>query len=199
MPDENAKLDNVEREFRAMLAKMTGGLAPQDYGAAFWDWWLNLAKSPEKQAELQQTALQQAIDLWKFNAEAMQGKPLAPTGTGDRRFTGDAWKQYPFNVWAQAFQNGMSLIEKSTREVPGVEPRNAQLVEFAARQAAEPLSPANNPLTNPEVLQQTVAERGENLARGYKNFLDDIERTLTGGEAPGAEKFRVGEKVAVTE
>ncbi len=179
------KIDVVEREFRAMLAKMAGGVATQDYGAAFWDWWLNLAKSPEKQAELQQTAMKQAMDLWHFNAEAVQGKPLAPTDNGDRRFASPAWQQYPFNVWAQAFQNGLSLMEQSTRNVPGVEPRNAQLMEFAARQAAEPLSPANNPLTNPEVLQQTLAERGQNLARGYKHFLDDMERTLHGGETPG--------------
>jgi polyhydroxyalkanoate synthase len=193
------KIDVVEREFRAMLAKMTGGLAPQDYGAAFWDWWLNLAKSPAKQAELQQTAMKQAMDLWRFNAEAAQGKPLAPTDSGDRRFAHPAWQQYPFNVYAQAFQNGMSLLEQSARGVEGVEPRNAQLVEFAARQAAETLSPANNPLTNPEVLQQTVAERGQNLARGYKHFLDDMERTLSGGDTPGTEEFKVGEKVAVTE
>ncbi len=199
MNEEDTRLDNVEREFRAMLAKMTGGLAPQDYGAAFWDWWLNLAKSPAKQAELQQTAIKQAMDLWRFHAEAAQGKPLAPTETGDRRFSNPAWQQYPFNVFAQAFQNGMSLLQQSARGVEGVEPRNAQLVEFAARQAAEPLSPANKPLTNPEVLQRTVAERGQNLARGYKNFLDDIERTLNGGATPGTEDFRVGETVAVTE
>ncbi len=199
MTGDNDKLDVVEREFRAMLARMTGGLAPQDYGTAFWDWWLNLAKSPEKQLELQQTAMKQAMDLWRFNAEAVQGKPMAPTDNGDRRFSSPAWQQYPFNVYAQAFQNGMALLEQSARNVEGVEPRNAQLVEFAARQAAETLSPANNPLTNPEVLQQTVAERGQNLARGYKNFLDDMERTLSGGDAPGTEDFRVGEKVAVTE
>jgi len=199
MPQDNEKLDIVDREFRAMLAKMTGGLAPQDYGAAFWDWWLHLAKSPEKQAELQQTAMKQAMDLWRFNAEAAQGKPLAPSDGGDRRFASPAWQQYPFNVYAQAFQNGLSLLEQSARGVEGVEPRNAQLVEFAARQAAETLSPANNPLTNPEVLQQTIAERGQNLARGYKHFLDDIERTLSGGDTPGTEDFRVGEKVAVTE
>jgi polyhydroxyalkanoate synthase len=193
------KIDVVEREFRAMLAKMTGGLAPQDYGTAFWDWWLNLAKSPGKQLELQQTAMKQAMDLWRFNAEAMQGKPMAPQENGDRRFSNPAWQQYPFNVYAQAFQSGMALLEQSARNVEGVEPRNAALVEFAARQAAESLSPANNPLTNPEVLQQTVAERGQNLARGYKNFLDDMERTLSGGDAPGTEEFKVGEKVAVTE
>ncbi len=193
------KIDVVDREFRAMLAKMTGGIAPQDYGTAFWDWWLNLAKSPEKQLELQQTAMKQAMDLWRFNAEAAQGKPLAPTENGDRRFSSPAWQQYPFNVYAQAFQNGMALLEQSARSVEGVEPRNAQLVEFAARQAAESLSPANHPLTNPEVLQQTVAERGQNLARGYKHFLDDMERTLSGGDAPGTENFKVGEQVAITE
>jgi polyhydroxyalkanoate synthase len=93
----------------------------------------------------------------------------------------------------------MEFLERSARAVPGVEPRSAQLVEFAARQIGEAMSPAINPLTNPEVLQQTVAERGQNLARGYKHFLEDLERTLSGGEAPGAEKFRVGEKVAITD
>ena len=193
------KIDVVDREFRAMLAKMTGGLAPQDYGTAFWDWWLNLAKSPEKQFELQRTAMKQAMDLWRFHAEAAQGKPMAPVENGDRRFAHPAWQQYPFNVYAQAFQNNMALLQQSARGVEGVEPRNAALVEFAARQAAESLSPANSPLTNPEVLQQTVAERGQNLARGYKHFLEDMERTLSGGDAPGTEEFRVGEKVAVTE
>ncbi len=199
MTQETDKIDIVEREFRSMLAKMTGGLAPQDYGAAFWDWWLHLASSPAKQVELQQNALKQAMDLWRFNAEAAQGKPLAPSDTGDRRFSSPAWQQYPFNVYAQAFQNGIALLEQSARAVPGVEPRNAQLVEFAARQVAETMSPSNNPLTNPEVLQQTVAERGLNLTRGYKNFLDDLERLLNGGEAPGTDAFRVGQKVAVTE
>ncbi len=199
MAVEGDKLDVVEREFRAMLAKATGGLAPQDYGTAFWDWWLNLAKSPDKQLELQQNAIKQAMDLWRFNLEAAQGKPLAPTETGDRRFSDPAWQQYPFNVWAQAFRSGMSLLEQSARGVAGVEPRNAGLVEFAAKQAAEALSPTNNPLTNPEVLKQTVEERGQNLARGYKHFLEDLERMQNGGETPGADEFKVGEKVAVTE
>ena len=194
------KIDVVEREFRAMLAKMTGGIAPQDYGAAFWDWWLNLAKSPEKQAELQQTALKQAMDLWQFNAEAAQGKPMAPTENGDRRFANAAWQQYPFNVWAQAFQNGMSLMragharrarrraaQRPARRVRGAAGRRIALARRTIRSRI------------PKCCKQTVAEGGQNLARGYKNFLDDMERTVQGGEAPGTEDFRVGEKVAVTE
>ncbi len=199
MTDQAQQLDSVDREFRAMLAKMTGGIAPQDYGAAWWDWWLHLAASPARQYELQQCALQKAMQLWQFNAEAAQGKPMAPTSTGDRRFDGEAWQHYPFNVMAQAFQNNLALIEESTRDIDGLQPRNARLVEFAARQAAEVTSPANNPLTNPEVIRQTVAEKGQNLARGHKHFLEDLERTLQGGETPGTESFRVGEHIAVTE
>jgi polyhydroxyalkanoate synthase len=118
MTEEGTKLDNVEREFRAMLAKMTGGIAPQDYGTAFWDWWLNLAKSPEKQAELQSTALKQAMDLWRFNLEAAQGKPMPPTENGDRRFSNAAWQQYPFNVWAQASSRATPSSSSSPRSRP---------------------------------------------------------------------------------
>jgi polyhydroxyalkanoate synthase len=199
MAEENGRLENVEREFRAMLAKATGGLAPHDYGTAFWDWWLNLARSPETQLAMQQNALKKAMELWKFQAEAALGKPLAPAETGDRRFADPAWQQYPFNVWAQAFRSGVELLEQSARGVPGVDPRNAERVEFAARQAAEALSPAVHPLTNPEVLRQTYEERGQNLARGYKHFLEDLERLQNGGEVPGTEDYRVGETVAVTE
>jgi hypothetical protein len=42
------------------------------------------------------------MDLWRFSAEAAQGKPLAPSDSGDRRFASPAWQQYPFNVYAQA-------------------------------------------------------------------------------------------------
>ena len=33
----------LQREFRVRLAALTGGLAPEDYGQAWWDWFLGLA------------------------------------------------------------------------------------------------------------------------------------------------------------
>ena len=196
----NDPLATVDREFRAMLARMTGGISPQDYGAAFADWWLHFATSPSKQLEVQQSAVKSALDLWMFTTQAMQGQPLAPNDPGhrDQRFSGDAWKMFPFNVYARAYQNGSKLLQDTVSGVDGVQERNEQMMGFALQQVAEAVSPANYPGSNPEVIQKTMEEKGANLARGWQHFLEDMERTINGGETPGVENFRVGEQIAAT-
>ena len=44
-PQDQAEL---ARALRAQLATVTGGLAPDVYVNAWWDWYLNLAKEPPK-------------------------------------------------------------------------------------------------------------------------------------------------------
>ncbi|MBP6515006.1 MAG: polyhydroxyalkanoic acid synthase [Steroidobacteraceae bacterium] len=198
--DEEKSLQNVDREFRAAVAKLTGGLSPQDYAAAWSDWWLHLSASPAKQMQIMQSAYTKAADLWNFSAQAAQGQPVSPQDAthADRRFAGDAWNQFPFNVYARAFQNNAELLREATSDVEGVQERSAQMMEFAARQVADATSPSNYVPTNPELIQQTIAEKGENLARGWKYFLEDMDRTIKGGTTPGAEKFKVGEDIAAT-
>jgi polyhydroxyalkanoate synthase len=193
-------LVTVDREFRAMLARMTGGISPQDYGAAFADWWLHYLSSPSKQLEVQQSAIKSALDLWMFTTQAMQGQPLAPNDPAhrDQRFAGDAWKMFPFNLYARAYQNSARFLHETISDVDGVNDRNEKLLGFALQQVAEAASPANYPGSNPEIIQKTLDEKGANLARGWKHFLEDMERTVSGGEAPGLENFRVGEQIAAT-
>jgi len=193
-------LSHVDREFRAMLARMTGGISPQDYGAAWTDWWLHFATSPAKQLELTQSAIRKAMDLWMFTTQAAQSQALPPNDPGhrDQRFRAEAWQSFPFNVYARAYQNAASFLQEAVSDVDGVQDRNAQMVGFTLQQMSEAVSPANNPLTNPEVLQQTVAEKGQNFVRGWKYFLEDLERTLTGAEPHGVADFKVGHKVAAT-
>ena len=38
------------------------------------------------------------------------------------------------------------------------------------------MAPSNFVATNPEVLRLTLETRGENLLRGLKNMLEDLER-----------------------
>jgi polyhydroxyalkanoate synthase len=82
--------------------------------------------------------------------------------------------------------------------VRGVTPQHQRQVEFVTRQMLDVLSPANFVLTNPEVLQKGWAEGGQNLVRGFWNFVEDWERAANGRKPVGADAFKVGENLALT-
>ena len=75
-----------------------------------------------------------------------------------------------------------------------------QKVEFFMRRFVEALSPTNFFATNPEALRETLAQRGENLVRGMRNVIKDIERgegTLTISQTDTS-AFKLGENIANT-
>ncbi|MHB8720830.1 MAG: PHA/PHB synthase family protein [Steroidobacteraceae bacterium] len=188
---------DLAREMRAQLAAVTGGLAPDDYAQAWWDWYLNIAQTPAKQSEIAKTAFDALLDNFNFGMQAATGQPVAPGGD-DKRFASQAWNQWPFNVMARGYMNWENLVKQATSDVPGLSPHNAGLVAFASRQALEAASPANYLLANPELLEITRAQSGQNLVAGFKNWLEDVDATLTHKPPAGSEAFRVGENVAVT-
>ncbi len=159
---------------RAQLATVTGGLAPDVYVNAWWDWYLNLAKEPPIQLEIMQDA-------------------MAKAGYG-----GEAWAQWPFNVYARSYRNYVDWWQKAWSNVPGVTPENERTLDFVARNALESISPANFLSTNPELLDTTRAEAGANLVRGFGHWLEDIKRTFGGKKPNEAEKFIVGRDIAAT-
>jgi polyhydroxyalkanoate synthase len=200
MDDPSNAPDNVEalgRKLREQLATVTGGLAPDVYVNAWWDWYLNVAQKPAKQAEIVEDALAKAMDNWNFALKASVGEPLPPAD-GDARFKGEAWSQWPFNVLAHGYRNYADWWQKAWSSVPGVAPESERQLDFVARNALETLSPSNYLLTNPELLDATRAEAGQNLVRGFSNWLEDIERTLDGKGAAGTEQFVVGRDIAAT-
>ena len=193
-PHDPAELARV---LRAQLATVTGGLAPDVYVNAWWDWYLNLAKEPPKQLQIMQDALAKSADTWTFGLRAASGQAMAPAG-GDNRFGGDAWAQWPFNVYAHSYSNYVDWWQKAWSNVPGVAPENERTLDFVARNALEAISPANYLAMNPELLDATRAESGGNLVRGFSNWLDDIERTLGKKGPRGSENFIVGRDVGAT-
>jgi polyhydroxyalkanoate synthase len=189
--------EQLARALREQLATVTGGLAPDVYVNAWWDWYLNVAKEPSKQIDIVQDGISKAIDNWTFALKASAGEKMAPVET-DPRFKGDAWAQWPFNIVAHSYRNYVDWWQKAWSGVPGVAPDNARQLEFVARSASESLSPANFLATNPELLETTRAEAGQNLVRGFGNWLEDVQRTLDHEAPPGTEKFVVGRDVAAT-
>jgi polyhydroxyalkanoate synthase len=84
--------------------------------------------------------------------------------------------------------------------VEGLDRETKRKVEFYTKQFADAIAPSNFVMTNPEVLRATYESKGENLVRGLKNMLADLERgkgqlriSMTDETA-----FKVGENVAVT-
>jgi polyhydroxyalkanoate synthase len=189
--------ENLAREMRAQLAAVTGGLAPDDYAQAWWDWYLNIAQAPGKQTAIAKTAFESLMDNFAFAMQASTGQPVAPAAE-DKRFASEAWNQWPFNVLARGYVNWEHVVKEATSNLSGLPRRSADLVEFASRQVLEAASPANYLLANPELLEVTRAHSGQNLVAGFKNWLEDIDTTLKHKPPAGSEAFKVGENVAVT-
>ena len=193
---------DFDREFRAQVAQMTAGLAPTAFTTAWADWAMHLALSPAKQSALHRQVLARAQDTWAFALRALAGGPVSPAerfaGSPDRRFDAQDWSQFPFNVYARAYQNSMALMNEAVRDVDGVTDYHAQLMEFAVRMLLDATSPSNFLASNPELLALTRSERGQNLVRGFKHVVEDLGRTLKGSAPAGTEEFEVGKTVAVT-
>ena len=187
----------LARSLRAQMATITGGLAPDVYVNAWWDWYLNLSKEPTTQLQIVQDAIEKALDQWTFAVRAATGQELAPVD-GNDRFSGDAWKQFPFNVYARGFSNYLGWWQKAWAGVPGVAPSSERTLDFIARNASEAISPANYLASNPELLELTRAEAGANLVRGFNNWIEDVERAVGGKAAGEPGKFAVGVDIATT-
>ena len=142
--------DGWARVLRTQLATFSGGLAPDVYANAWWDWYLNLCTEPAKQAEIFQDACAKAIDSWSFALRAASGQPLAPA-EGDARYAHEAWSQWPFNVVAHGYRNTIDWWHQSLSGVRGVAPDNERTLEFMARNAGELISPSNYLASNPEL------------------------------------------------
>ncbi|HYM42496.1 MAG TPA: alpha/beta fold hydrolase [Steroidobacteraceae bacterium] len=188
---------DVARHLRAQLAALTGGLAPDDYARAWWEWYLKVASHPPRQAELARSAYEKMLDSWKFATQAASGQPLPP-GHEDQGFGDPAWNVWPFNVYARAYNNWASWWHQALSH-PGSSDHGLARASFAGRLLIDAASPANFLHTNPELLKKTAAESGQNLIRGLKHWVEDVQRMAGGtGRAAASERFQVGKDVAVT-
>lgn len=193
--------DVLDRMARAGLARFTAGISPAAVGLAFTDWWVHLAGSPGKQAELFHSAASKAARLALATARTAgggEGAPCIAPERSDKRFRDEAWCQPPFDLISQAFLLGQEWWHEATTDVRGVSRHHEAVVSFTVRQLLDMGSPSNFPLTNPTLLRETLAQGGSNLYRGWLNAVEDAQRAIAGRGPAGTEAFRPGESVAVT-
>lgn len=196
-----AAFQAMDRMREALGGQLTGGISPGSLALAGFDWAFHLAQAPGKRAELLWKAGRKTSRLMTWllsSAIDPQTPPAIRPLPGDTRFRHEGWQQPPFAALAQAFLLGQQWLHNVTHEVPGVMKHHEDVVSFVAKQWLDVFSPANNALTNPEVLARTWETGGMNLWQGWQNWAEDALRLMNRQPPPGAEAFRPGETVAVT-
>jgi poly[(R)-3-hydroxyalkanoate] polymerase subunit PhaC len=194
-------LEDIDRMLRAIQARATFGISPAAVAAARLDWLVHFAHSPAKWISLAIEAVNGWTRLCKYAAESLSGHagpaPIVPP-EHDNRFDDAAWQDWPFNLFAQGFLLSEAWWDSATRGVRGVTARHEEQVNFMTRQWLDRIAPSNFPLTNPVVIERTLAERGQNFVRGAQNFLEDMRRQLVQDGPVGSEAYHVGSNLAVT-
>ncbi len=146
---------------------------------------------------------QRYMELWgrlwtsvTNRATGQEVEPVVVPEKGDRRFQAAEWKEIPyFDFLRQSYLlNARWLTELA--DAAKLEPHSKKKLKFFTRQVVDAMSPANFPASNPEALKLAMETKGESLARGYKNLVDDLEKGRISMVDESA--FEVGENLART-
>ncbi|ACB95820.1 PHA/PHB synthase family protein [Beijerinckia indica] len=191
----------LDRLVGGLRARSTQGVSPTSLFLALSDWAINLAGAPGKQADLALTICRDTERLFlDIVLTALDAKtPLAFTPEpGEQRFKDPAWNHLPYRFWLQTYLRSRDWWRQTAADVPGLSPHHSDIVTFVLEQVLVALSPANNLVTNPEIIQKIIETGGRNFLDGGRNLVEDITRLIAGQMPAGTEAYKVGETVAVT-
>ena len=192
---------SIDRAFKANLARLTVGLSPAVLAEQTFDWLAHLAISPGKQLQLFENWFRETARFGSYVAQRLQSPDTPPCIRPlphDRRFEGEAWQRWPYNLIYQSFLLTEQWWHDATTKIDGLSLSHERSLSFTVRQLLDMASPSNFVWTNPEVAQATTEQGGRNLVEGLRNLVEDWQRATSGKRPVGAEQFAVGQNIAVT-
>ena len=127
------------------------------FGPAFDD----ASKLVEAQTEL----WAQGLSIWQRALGLDQGESaLKARADKDRRFAAPEWRDNPlFDMIRQSYLLVSDRLLGSVDAIEGIGEEQREQLRFATRLFVDAMSPSNFALTNPQVIERTIASRGENL------------------------------------
>jgi len=145
---------------------------------------------PVKLQQLQQDYLKEAAELWTQGA---QGK----LSVKDRRFSAPAWAANPVALFTAAAY--LLNADTLTRLVDAVETddKTRARIRFTVEQLNAAAAPSNFLAMNADALQTALDTKGESIAKGIRNLLQDYNK----GHMSMTDEslFTVGKNIATTE
>jgi polyhydroxyalkanoate synthase len=140
------------------------------------EYWMS---DSDRATELQLKMGKAYLDLWGSAMRRMAGedaKPAIEPSPRDKRFQDPEWKTNQFfDFVKQLYLLTTQWAQDLVRNAEGLDPHTRKKAEFYVQQISNAIAPSNFVLTNPEVLRETLASNGDNLVRGMKMLVEDIE------------------------
>ena len=128
--------------------------------------------------------------------------PIIKPNKADQRFSNKEWSENLFfDFIKQFYLISTTLLENLVDQGKFDDPQQKDYFKFYIKQINMALSPSNFVFTNPEILEKTIKEGGQNLVRGYENYKKDnlkhpnkfyISQTKF-------DYFKIGKNIATTE
>ncbi len=190
---------NLDRAARAGIARLSGGVSPHAFIAAWNDWALHLGRSPGRMLELAERAQANALNLSKGGASVKpQATPPFTPKSYDTRFGHPDWQKMPFRQWQQGFLAVQDWWDFATDPLRGLRQEDADRTRFMTRQMLDTVSPSNFPWFNPEIIEATLKTGGRNLTDGAAHFWHDWLKTVTQTHEPAPKGYEIGIDLACT-
>jgi polyhydroxyalkanoate synthase subunit PhaC len=125
----------------------------------------------------QQALWQKSMLKWLGAKDESDKIALPHMLKADKRFAHKEWTENAlFEYLKENYLLTAGWIQNAVANVGEMDPKERRKAALYTRNYVEALNPANFFALNPEVLEATVNEKGENLVRGLKMMLEDLER-----------------------
>lgn len=102
--------------------------------------------------------------------------PVVEPAKDDKRFSAPDWQLHPlFDFLKQSYLLVATTLLQAASEREGLTVKQQRKLVFYVRQFLDAISPTNALFTNPQVLHETIQSGGQNLIRGMKHLIRDIQ------------------------
>ncbi len=117
-------------------------------------------------------------NLWLKTMQRWTGPEVpSPDARGGKRFAHKGWSENAlFDYIKNAYLFTSDWMQQQVAEADDLSETERKKLDFYTRNYVESIHPANFFALNPEVLEATTAQNGENLVRGLQMMLEDTER-----------------------
>ncbi|MEM7541332.1 MAG: hypothetical protein AAF384_07050 [Pseudomonadota bacterium] len=197
-------LETLEGFLGARDQSATESIDPLGVLPAFAQFSQQWARQPHKLINYQLEAWGTYFAVWQNAVSRMWGldaDPIVSPAPEDRRFKSKDWSEnIIFDYIKQSYLAMSQSLQAIAHDTDELDPDTAHKISFYSQQFSDAISPTNFFFSNPEVLHETARTGGDNLVKGWQQFLQDIDpasgRLQT--KMVDSEAFTLGQNVAAT-